>query len=110
MVRISAEVKSNHFGAILARFQRGGSAAVRDTASEIRDEAAQRSRVETGEMRDGWTMQMIGPTEATVFNNVPHTVFNEYGTVNMTAQPMLTPAVDHATPRLTTRVAKLLAV
>lgn len=108
-MRISVSVTSNTLGTILARLQRGGSTAVRETIAEVRDEAARRSRVATGEMRDGWTAEMTGPSEGTVFNDVPHTIFNEVGTVNMTAQPMLTPAIDSARPRFTARVAKLVA-
>jgi HK97 gp10 family phage protein len=109
-MRISVEVRSNTFGAILARFQRGGSAAVQETIGEIRDEAARRSRVKTGAMRDGWTATMTGPAAGTVSNDVPYTAYNEYGTVRMSAQPMLTPAVDHATPRFTAKIAKLVTV
>lgn len=108
-MRISVEVRSNTFGAILARFQRGGSTAVQETIGEIRDEAARRSRVDTGAMRDGWMAEMTGPSEGTVFNDVPHTIFNEVGTVKMPAQPMLAPAIDSARPRFTARIEKLVA-
>lgn len=32
-----------------------------------------------------------------VANEVEHTIYNEFGTINMTAQPMLTPSVEEAT-------------
>jgi hypothetical protein len=35
-----------------------------------------------------------------VYNDVPHTAPNEYGTVKMTAQPMLHPAMDEAAAHL----------
>lgn len=108
-MRISVDVVSNRFGAILARVQRGGSTAVQETIAEIRDEAARRSRVDTGAMRDGWTAAMTGPAQGTVFNDVPYTAYNEYGTVHMPAQPMLAPAIDRARPRLLARVGAVVA-
>lgn len=109
-MNVSVEVRSNLFGAILARFQAGGSTAVQETLTEIRDEAASRSRVATGAMQAGWTATMTGPAEGTVSNPVPYTSYNEYGTYKMPAQPMLAPAIDSATPRFLARVGKLVAV
>jgi HK97 gp10 family phage protein len=63
-------------------------------AGRIVDEAQRRSRVRTGTMRDGWTAERTGAYEYTVFNDVPWTVYNEYGTRYMSAQPMLGPAVE----------------
>lgn len=108
-MRISVRITSNAWGGFLAKFQRGGSAAVAATLEEIRAEAARRSRVDTGQMRDGWAVTMDSPTSGTVLNEVPHTIYNEWGTVHMSAQPMLTPAVANAKPHLTTRLADVLA-
>lgn len=65
----------------------------RQSAENIRKGAARRSRVRTGRMRDGWSVEH-GPEESTVYNPVDYTRFNEWGTVRMSAQPMLTPAVE----------------
>lgn len=108
-MRISVTVTSNQWGNFLARFQRDGSKAVAATLEEIRAEAARRSRVDTGAMRDGWQSAMDGRASGTVYNDVDHTIYNEYGTVKMPAQPMLTPAVEQARPRLTTRLGSVLA-
>ena len=107
-MRLSVRITSNQWGQFLARFQREGSAAVAETLEAIRAEAAQRSRVETGAMRDGWAVTMENPHSGTVANEVDHTIYNEYGTVHMPAQPMLTPAIEHARPRLTTRLGEAL--
>lgn len=107
-MKVSVRITSNQWGGFLARFQRGGSKAVADTLEEIRAEAARRSRVDTGAMRDGWATVMDSPTSGTVVNEVEHTSYNEWGTVHMSAQPMLTPAVESARPRLTTKLAAVL--
>lgn len=65
----------------------------RQAAENIKQGAANRSRVRTGKMQKGWSVEH-GPEESTVFNPVNYTIYNEYGTVRMSAQPMLTPAVE----------------
>lgn len=107
-MKVSVRITSNQWGGFLAKFQRGGSKAVAETLEEIRAEAARRSRVDTGAMRDGWAVTMDSPTSGTVVNEVDHTIYNELGTVHMPAQPMLTPAVEHARPRLTTKLGEVL--
>lgn len=56
--------------------------------------ARQRSRVDTGEMRDGWQRRVINQYAAEVVNPVEHAVYNEFGTVHLPAQPMLAPSVE----------------
>jgi len=73
-------------------------ALIQVTGEAVRQGAADRSRVDTGAMRDGWTFQFEGDQAGSVYNDVPHTIFNEYGTSRMTAQPMLHPAIDAARP------------
>jgi HK97 gp10 family phage protein len=65
----------------------------RQAAENIKQGAANRSRVRTGKMQKGWSVEH-GAEESTVSNGVPYTIFNEYGTSRMSAQPMLTPAVE----------------
>jgi HK97 gp10 family phage protein len=59
-----------------------------------RQGAKRRSRVDTGRMRDAWDKEQTGPGEWTVFNDVDYTIYNEFGTVHMSAQPMLSPALE----------------
>jgi HK97 gp10 family phage protein len=53
-----------------------------------------RSRVDTGEMQAGWTIEQRSAMSYAVTNPVEHTVYNEFGTIHMPAQPMLTPSVE----------------
>jgi HK97 gp10 family phage protein len=59
-----------------------------------------RSRVDTGRMRDGWRGEQTGEHSFEVDNPVEHTIYNEFGTRYMSAQPMLGPAIEEATPKL----------
>jgi HK97 gp10 family phage protein len=68
--------------------------AVAKASADIERRAKAKSRVDTGNMRGGWQHQSLGPMESMVFNLVDYTIYNEYGTVTMTAQPMLRPAVE----------------
>lgn len=67
--------------------------------AEMRDIAARLSRVDTGEMREGWEFRETNQG-GVLENQVPHTVFNEYGTVKMTAQPMARPAAEQTFPKI----------
>lgn len=62
--------------------------------------AARRSRVDTGEMRDGWRWEATGRGTGQLINEVDHTVYNEYGTRNMSAQPMARPAFEEEAPQI----------
>jgi len=72
--------------------------AVAKALISIERRAKERSRVDTGAMRGGWQHVMTGATEGTVSNPVPYTIYNEYGTIFMSAQPMARPAVEETRP------------
>jgi HK97 gp10 family phage protein len=63
-------------------------------ADRVVQGAKRRSRVDTGRMRDGWDKEETGRGEYTVFNDVDYTIYNELGTMHMSAQPMLSPALE----------------
>lgn len=68
--------------------------AIRKAEANIIRRAQERSRVDTGYMRGGWQSRVISSMEGIVYNLVEYTIYNEFGTVNMAAQPMLRPAVE----------------
>jgi hypothetical protein len=81
---------------ILAEAEAKTAIVVQKTAHDIEAGCKVRSRVDTGEMRNAWAVETLGAEEALVYNPVEHSIFNEFGTVNMSAQPMLTPSVEEA--------------
>lgn len=78
--------------------------AVTVTANNVVYRAAKSSRVRTGNMRGGWQQQAIDRHTRRVFNDVHYTIYNEYGTIYMSAQPMLGPAIELETPLFHNRV------
>lgn len=72
---------------------RAGTAS-RHAADRVVKGAAARSRVDTGRMRAGWQSERTGEYEYEVSNDVDYTIYNEFGTRNMSAQPMLGPAIE----------------
>lgn len=89
---------------IIALSEEASHNAVDDTLLAIETACKTRSRVDTGQMRDGWESEMIGPHEGEVRNNVEHVIYNEYGTAFMAAQPMLTPSVEEEWPKFQDRM------
>jgi HK97 gp10 family phage protein len=72
--------------------------AIRKAEAAIERRAKARSRVDTGNMRGGWQTMEIGPFDGMVINLAHYTIYNEFGTVAMSAQPMLRPAVEQTRP------------
>jgi HK97 gp10 family phage protein len=83
---------------IILASEAGVSAAVRKAEMTIERVAKAKSRVDTGNMRGGWQNRITGAFDGVVFNLVYYTVYNEFGTVYMSAQPMLRPAIEQAQP------------
>lgn len=97
---ISVKTRGNDIAAYSKRVQAKTKAVVADDAKLTEADATARSRVDTGEMRDGWHAFNLDAYTYELSNEVPHTIYNEYGTVHMSAQPMATPAVETARVRL----------
>lgn len=81
---------------IVAEAERRAGLVVEKTITDIEAGAKTRSRVDTGQMRSGWTSEMTGPFEGIAYNPVAHSIYNELGTEKMPAQPMLIPSVEEA--------------
>lgn len=97
-MRVEVRIVSNRLPSLPGKLRKGARALVQDTGAEVRDGAKERSRVDTGEMRDAWDFHMTGDTEGEVSNDDPKVIFHEYGTVKMSPQPMAVPAADAARP------------
>ncbi|MES2867627.1 MAG: hypothetical protein V4703_12865 [Actinomycetota bacterium] len=76
--------------------------AVAATLVDIRAGAEARSRVLTGELKSSWRI-----VDDSVVSDSDHAAFNEFGTVHMAAQPMLTPASEEARPAFIARAHRI---
>lgn len=93
----------NNIPAFLSEMPRVVRRAGRESAKAVRDGAAARSRVRTGQMKREWRVTEDADG-LTVDDPTPWTKYNEFGTRHMSAQPMLTPAVEEERPQFPGRV------
>src|SRR5688500_1832359 len=100
----TARITHNRFPELEAKVPGLVGRIVAKTAHDVQAEAQDLSRLDIGTMKAGWTAEQEAETVWVVYNGGAHVIFNEYGTVHMSAQPMLAPAVDHAKPRLAAAV------
>lgn len=73
-------------------------AATAKAALDIQAQAQDRARVDTGFMKSAIQAQMEGPLTWRVDAGAPYSIYNEFGTTKMSAQPMMVPAVHAVTP------------
>jgi HK97 gp10 family phage protein len=85
--------------------------ALKETGEDIADLTKQLAPVKTGRLRDSYRVEVVDESTVRVGSDVDYSVYQEYGTVNMAAQPHLTPAFmqSEATfkARLTEKMRKL---
>lgn len=94
----------NRLPAIMAAGEKGTSEAVETMISDVENGAKEKSRYDTGNMRGGWQSRMIDDNTGEVFNPVHYTIFHEFGTSFMSAQPMLTPSVEESMEKFTDNI------
>lgn len=70
---------------------------VAKSAANIERGCKKRSRYKTGYMRGGWHTIQWGDGRL-VSNEVYYVVFHEFGTIYMSAQPMLGPSIEEERP------------
>jgi len=101
---IRVRVTKNEFSRVAQQVPVRANAAVVETSLEVSAEAKVNSRVKTGTMRRGWYTRHQGLFRSRVANPVPYAPHHEFGTHKMAAQPMVTPAIEHARPRFLARL------
>lgn len=107
-MKISVKVTKNLLPTLAQRMPQETHEITSRSLLRVQDGCRRRSRVDTGEMRDAWAVAFTSPTEGEVFNDSDHVLPNEYGTVHMTAQPMLAPSIDEERPKYVAEVARML--
>jgi hypothetical protein len=90
---VHCRVVSNKLPTVGRNFPIATAKRIRRGAELIKVGAQRRSRVDTGAMRAGWHVEPAGDGFI-VANDVDYAIYNEFGTVHITAQPMLHPAAD----------------
>lgn len=60
--------------------------------------AKARAPVDTGYLRSAITGRMVGKTEGEVVSNADYSIYQEFGTYKMSAQPFMVPALEQVLP------------
>lgn len=89
---------TSRLGVIARQAEEKADALVKKAMLDIEGGAKVRSRVDTGQMKNGWHSVDHGTADGEVRNGVEHAIYNEFGTRHMSAQPMLHPSVEDARP------------
>jgi HK97 gp10 family phage protein len=89
---------SSRIPEIVAEINAGIEQVVERTGLRVEAGAKKRARVATGYMRGQIRWTKTGPYSGEVVGGADYTIFNEYGTVYMSAQPMFGPATEEARP------------
>lgn len=85
------------------------SRAVYATADDVESYVKVVSPVDTGALQKSYVATPESATSAVVGSDLDYSVYVEYGTSKMPAQPHLTPAVDAARPDFIARLTKAIA-
>lgn len=84
----------SRLGAVSVAAESEVSAAVRKTAADIKAGAQSRAPVDTGNLRSNIRTRSTGKFSAEVVANAPYSVYVEFGTSKMGAQPFMVPAAE----------------
>jgi DNA integrity scanning protein DisA with diadenylate cyclase activity len=104
---IKVTVKRNDIAKLADQLAPRAARVVAQTSLEIEEGAKRRSRIRTGTMMRGWRVVFDDPVHAVIGNPVPYTIYNEFGTRHVAAQPMLIPEVEIARPKFRERCAAI---
>lgn len=88
----------NRIPQIMVELQGELAACVQRAGFRVEAGAKRRARVDTGYMRGQIRWIRESPYSGRVIGGAEYTVFNEFGTVNMSAQPMFVPAAEEVRP------------
>lgn len=100
MPRISVRISKNRLPEIARLLPEASDVIVQRRGPEMVQVSQRHSRVDTGQMRDGWHWNKTGQGEGELVNEVPHTIHNEYGTRNLAPAPMARPAIEEVGPKI----------
>lgn len=95
VLTIGARVQANHFPEIAHNLRPSVERVIRKTCADIIGAAVARTlRVATGAMKSGYRFDRRTELEYYVYNLMHYHIYHELGTVNISAMPMLIPALE----------------
>ena len=106
-ISVKIEVKSAipEVGAVVR--QQAGKA-IAKAALDISTQAKVRAPVDTGLLKNSITAEQVAPFAWVVESPVHYSIYQEYGTSRMPAQPYMTPAVEFVKPSFEAAMRRLI--
>ena len=98
MATITVTVRSR-VPEVSAKVRRRAEQIVEKAALDVEAQAKLRAPVDTGLLRNSIHVQPISPLERDVTSPVHYSVYQEFGTRHMAAQPYMTPAAEFVYPK-----------
>lgn len=95
MAKTVVTIVSNRFPELARKLPQAARQIVTETTAEVEEYAKTVVPVDTGALRASIQSEVTG-TEGTVYTDQSYAEFVEFGTVNMAAQPYMTPAGEAA--------------
>lgn len=84
----------NHFAQLADDLPARGTQLVQAYAAFWESAASQLAPVDTGDLKNSVGHELTGPHDAKVFATMEYAVHQEYGTIDMPAQPFMRPSRD----------------
>lgn len=111
MATLSVKIKvTSHIPRLTAAAHERAEAAVAKAAADIEAQAKARAPVDTGLLKNSINQPPPEePMRRVVESPIHYSVFQEYGTSRMPAQPYMTPAVEFVKPSLEAAMRRLVA-
>lgn len=94
------KVVKNRLPELAPRLAAAADRAIDICAHRIHGRAVSASPVDTGALKGSWSVKRPAPFVAIIGSDQEHSIYNEFGTRNMAARPMLRPAAAAELPTL----------
>ena len=106
-IRLTVSVRKNRIPQVINEMTTNAAQAVSETIAEAGQRAKALARVDTGEMR-GSVRGTVDGLKGVLETDVEHSIYNEYGTRFLSAQPFMGPAMEAVRGRFHRRMEKIL--
>lgn len=105
MVRAQIEIVDSKLAALGGKIRRRASRVVKEAANECAARAKAAAPVDTGALKQEIHVEEKSDLASDTVSAMPYSLYQEYGTRYMAAQPYMTPAAESVRPRFLGRMA-----
>jgi HK97 gp10 family phage protein len=105
MVRAQIEIANSKLGTLGGKIRRRAAQVVKEAANDCAVRAKSSAPVDTGALRAEIHVEEKSELASDTVSAMPYSLYQEYGTRYMAAQPYMTPAAESVRPRFLGRMA-----